>query len=275
MKNKDLLPPRADSFTLIELSIVLFIIGLIVGGVLVGKDLIRSAQVMGVWDEVQDIKTAINIFSLKYNCIPGDCNNAESFWGSDGSCPTTAANSTAKQETCNGNGDKKIGDWSGSSSVSGMRYEWYRLWQHLANAGLIKGQYSGTPGALGDYDCVSPSNCWVSKLEGGRYRIIYVDLAAGTSSLYPMLPGHYLSIGLPVGGSGNPIGAIFTPLDAFQLDTKYDDGKPGTGSIVSRKQGDAITPNCASSTTASTATYRTDLDTKECSLYIKVSIGSF
>ena len=93
---------KTSAFTLIELSIVLVIIGLIVGGVLVGQDLIVAAKNRALLSQVEEIDTAINTFRLKYNGLPGDLNNAESFWGSDASCPTTPTNTVPKEATCNG-----------------------------------------------------------------------------------------------------------------------------------------------------------------------------
>ena len=58
--------PKKYGFTLIELSIVIVIIGLIVGGVLVGRDLIRASQLRGLISEVEEFKTAANTFRLKY-----------------------------------------------------------------------------------------------------------------------------------------------------------------------------------------------------------------
>src|SRR5471030_1667850 len=61
-------------FTLIELSIVLVIIGLIVGGVLVGQDLIRAAEVRATIAQIEKYNTAVNTFRGKYNALPGDMN---------------------------------------------------------------------------------------------------------------------------------------------------------------------------------------------------------
>src|SRR6187549_3006919 len=59
-------------FTLIELSIVLVIIGLIVGGVLVGRDLIKAAQLRKQISQITDVNLGANTFKLKYNALPGD-----------------------------------------------------------------------------------------------------------------------------------------------------------------------------------------------------------
>jgi prepilin-type N-terminal cleavage/methylation domain-containing protein len=59
-------------FTLIELSIVLVIIGLIVGGVLVGQDLINASHVLAQVAQITKYNTAVNTFQLKYGYLPGD-----------------------------------------------------------------------------------------------------------------------------------------------------------------------------------------------------------
>src|ERR1700712_5355694 len=65
---------KTQGFTLIELSIVLVIIGLIVGGVLVGQDLIRAAEIRATISQIEKFNTAVNTFRGKYNAIPGDMN---------------------------------------------------------------------------------------------------------------------------------------------------------------------------------------------------------
>jgi prepilin-type N-terminal cleavage/methylation domain-containing protein len=82
--------PKASQqgFTLIELSIVLVIIGLIVGGVLVGQDLIRAAAVRGQISQIEKYQTAVNTFRTKYDGLPGDLSNAANFgFQPRGSCP--------------------------------------------------------------------------------------------------------------------------------------------------------------------------------------------
>ena len=83
-------------FTLVELSIVLVIIGLIVGGVLAGRDLIRAATLRAVIKEVKNYETVIHIFRDKYGYLPADMPNARDYWPA---CNDNGAN------PCNGDGD--------------------------------------------------------------------------------------------------------------------------------------------------------------------------
>ncbi len=64
-------------FTLIELSIVIVIIGLIVGGVMVGRDLIASAGIRSQISQIEKFNAAVNTFRTKYSGIPGDLKYTE------------------------------------------------------------------------------------------------------------------------------------------------------------------------------------------------------
>ena len=59
-------------FTLIELSIVLVIIGLIVGGIVVGRELIKVAELRAILAQKDKFTAAVNTFKIKYNALPGD-----------------------------------------------------------------------------------------------------------------------------------------------------------------------------------------------------------
>ncbi len=59
-------------FTLIELSIVLVIIGLIIGGILVGKDLIEAGRIRKQITQIEALQTSVMAFKLKYDGMPGD-----------------------------------------------------------------------------------------------------------------------------------------------------------------------------------------------------------
>src|SRR5437879_2899141 len=95
-----------QGFTLIELSIVLVIIGLIVGGVLVGQDLIKAAEIRATVAQIEKYNTAVNTFRNKYTGIPGDLLYATaSSFGIDDIGGTGAPCATAGAANCgDGNG---------------------------------------------------------------------------------------------------------------------------------------------------------------------------
>ena len=72
---------QRSGFTLIELSIVLVIIGLIIGGVMVGQQLVHAAQIRQQAKQFELITSAVNTFKTKYNCLPGDCPYATQLFG--------------------------------------------------------------------------------------------------------------------------------------------------------------------------------------------------
>ena len=71
----------ASGFTLVELSIVLVILGLLVGGVLTGQSLIHAAELRAVTTEHDKFVTAINTFRDKYMALPRRMSNAVRYWG--------------------------------------------------------------------------------------------------------------------------------------------------------------------------------------------------
>jgi len=69
---RDLSPKSTLGFTLIELSIVMVIIGLIIGGVLVGNDLIDAAKIRSQVTQLEKYNVAVATFRVKYGYLPGD-----------------------------------------------------------------------------------------------------------------------------------------------------------------------------------------------------------
>ena len=128
MNNCARISPSRSGFTLLELSIVLVIIGLLAGGILVGRDLIHAAELRSVVSDVDKFTAAANTFRLKYNCIPGDCTNATDYWGTDpGGCPDTPGNSVPKTATCNGTGNGRLADSSDVAINTGYACEALRF----------------------------------------------------------------------------------------------------------------------------------------------------
>ena len=235
-------------FTLVELSIVLVILGLLVGGVLAGQSLIHAAELRAISNEYTSYKVAIGAFREKYMGLPGDITNATAFWGTEGvgsghvegPCDISGAVDTA---TCNGDGNGIV-TGSGSAIIGLADYhENFRAWEQMANAGLIDGTYSGTsiyddPDA-GEIIHATPGvNTPRSRFSGAGWTIIAQPPANGSASYFAApYKGITLMFGGPRVGGPNlllPMG-VMKPEDAYSFDRKLDDGLPQSGSVMSMK----------------------------------------
>ncbi len=247
-------------FSLVELSIVLVILGLLVGGVLAGQSLIQASKLRSISTDFQRYTTAVYAFRDKYFALPGDMATATSFWGAaDGGdgllsdCgDTVVASGTA---TCNGNGDRQIP----SSPTNGI-YEQFRAWQHLANAGLVQGTYVGAPdaGPIGTIGRQIPA----SKLERAGYVVAY-------QALFYRQGGNLFKIaGKTATDTTGLNSGVLLPEEAWNLDTKMDDGLSDGGRLLAI---DREFTGCVTNATAYTATtygtYMLDSTTRACALF--------
>lgn len=117
-------------FTLVEIAIVLVIIGLLLGGVLKGQQIITNAKISNVEKEFNGVSVAIYNYQDRYRALPGDDKKAKARFGLTGSY--------------DGNGDWKIGGAFNSSTDTESRF----FWLHLRNAGLISGSTTSDDGGL-------------------------------------------------------------------------------------------------------------------------------
>jgi prepilin-type N-terminal cleavage/methylation domain-containing protein len=227
------------AFSLVELSIVLVILGLLIGGILSGQALIRAAELRSVSTEYARYATAVQTFRDKYFALPEDMSNATAFWNT-GTCPGTSAQPSTTSATCNGDGNGRV-DMNGPTNPT--RNEVFRFWQHLANAGLIEGQYSGVTGDSGGYFAGgSTNNMPRSKLSNAVWFTFSENNTAGTSN--GLFFAYDLHLDFLFGGyvaADWPWRAILKSEEAWNIDTKLDDGQPGRGRVLSRVGG-----NCTS-----------------------------
>lgn len=87
---------RQAGFTLIEISIVLVIIGLLLGGVLKGQELIENAKLKRMNNDFSGIASATYSYLDRYSAIPGDDVNAATRWtGAVSPATSTGALDTA------------------------------------------------------------------------------------------------------------------------------------------------------------------------------------
>ena len=244
--------PAIQGFTLVEMAIVLSIIGLLIGGVLTGSNLMRAAQLRRIETEKQRIVTAVRVFKSIYSALPGDMPNATSVWGALNPNPAVCKDIVGTDaRTCNGDGNYRLEETAGS-------WEPFRFWQQLANAGLWEGNY---PGEGTWYE--PGKNVAMAPLDGAGWWLWYVGTRVGeaaTNGWYDGVYGNVLSSAQVITpATYQPL----TPEEALNFDLKYDDGKPATGFIrVFAPAWSAL--ECADTLIVTTAVYKTSVEGKAC-----------
>lgn len=213
-----------SGYTLIEMSIVLVIIGLIVGCVMVGEDLIHAAKIQKQIKQLQDYELAFNTFAQKYNCIPGDCVAATSFWPS----------------AVNGNGNDIVDTADGGSYDSGESWsastEMQQFFIQLSLAGLIQGHFDGTGSVGGGLPPLS-LNTNATFIAGGSINFVasrFPDISSyrtGTNILWLVACPDRIP-GTDNMETWDDACLIFSPNDAFAIDNKIDDGRPLSGRML-------------------------------------------
>jgi prepilin-type N-terminal cleavage/methylation domain-containing protein len=204
-------PSTQRAFSLVELSIVLVILGLLIGGILSGQSLIRAAELRGGITQVTQYKTAVYSFRDKYLALPGDMTNAYSFW------TTTCA---ASAGLCNGDGNGKWVD---------IGRENFMTWKHLALAGLVEGNYTGAEtGGVGSNGVTIGTNVPLWKAGGGLNVRTYGGIINGRTAMNAIIAGKLYTPDPAYLDS-----SVLKAEDAWNMDTKTDDGKASTGSMHS------------------------------------------
>jgi prepilin-type N-terminal cleavage/methylation domain-containing protein len=193
---------QQSGFTLVEIAIVLVIIGLLLGGILKGQELINSAKVKTLANDFRVIPTYIYAYQDRYKALPGDHATAATQ-------VSGAANATTPAGT-QGNGVIN-GNWNTTTQTD----ESYLFWQHVRLANLASG-----PTAVGDASYV-PKNAMggdlgISSATGAQLQV------AGMSGTYQVC-------------SRGILGRFVK-----QLDTQMDDGQPCTGSMRAVTDGAAL-----------------------------------
>ena len=207
---------KQAGFTLIELAIVLVIIGLLLGGVLRGQELINSAKVKNMARDFQNVQVYIYGYQDKYKALPGD----------DHSANTHVAATNAANGTQNGVIE---GAWNTSTTGD----ESCAFWEDVRRAGLAPGSTTA--------NCVAGNTYQPRNSDGG---LIGVQSASTLGTITGMTGAYAIC-------SDAILGKF-----ALQLDTTLDDGDPSTGSVRAITSGTSgAGMNTAAVNAALNATY--------------------
>lgn len=215
MTNRQVVSFADRGFSLVELSIVLVIVGLLVAGAMAGRALLRSAELRAVISEVENYKVQIDNFVTQYEGLPGDISNASAFWSGEN----------------NGDNNGRIG------SVGTDNDEVFYAWRHLMLGRFIVGEYSGGTG-----DAVIGTNVPRSDyFANAGYSVVWDSAPGGwADALGRNFPGNVVVFATDVTSEDTLEGAVLAPEDAYSIDVKIDNEQPDYGKVLA-ENGDGVT----------------------------------
>ncbi|MBK1664365.1 prepilin-type cleavage/methylation domain-containing protein [Rhodospirillum rubrum] len=187
-------------FTLIEMSVVLVLVGLLLGGVLKGQQLIESTRLKMTISQWEATRTAVSAFEDRFGALPGDFDEAATF----------LANGVA-----DGDGNGVIGT-AGLTMGAAPAAESGLAWVHLAYGNFLAGVRLGT--AADGSDSTMPA-----RLSGESLAIIHGRFGRTAAT------GHWLRLQDTLRG---PTRAALSGAQAREIDIRYDDGNADSGYIV-------------------------------------------
>ncbi len=216
-------PQSNRGFSIAELSVVLVILGLLAGGVLSGRHLIRAAEVRSVAEDLERYATATYAFEDKYLALPGDMDNATTYWGKDMAvCPGDSGGAKVPG-TCNGDGNQAV-------------HETWQFWKQLALAGLIPGSYTGKFDPT--YSHGNPGkNAPASRIRKAVFSVFSWDNTGNAADPYNFAVDYGNHFGFWVGSTLQAV----SPQEIWNIDTKIDDGLPARGKLINIFYADCTT----------------------------------
>jgi prepilin-type N-terminal cleavage/methylation domain-containing protein len=193
---------RQSGFTLVEIAIVLVIIGLLLGGILKGQELINSARVRNLADTASGVQAAYFGFLDRYRRVPGDWDQASATTA----IGTAVTNPTLPDANLN-NG--RIDNPSGANAWK----EPNAMWEQLAKAGFVQGSYAGTNAVPTQSNGLAPLNAFNAPMVVGRTDEYQVDAGSPSTRLH-LITGRFIPVKV-----------------MRELDVKVDDSWPQTGTL--------------------------------------------
>lgn len=248
---------KKSAFSLIELSIVLIIIGLLIAGITGGASLIKSSELRSIMGEARGFAVSVNSFFTQYDQYPGD-----------------ASTNVGSSSNSLGDRDNKIEFVNDATTKVA---EGIDAWYDLKDIGAIDLALTlsgsmNAPGAL-----VPVTNIPGSKIKGAGWVFDYntaqlqnVVVLTGTTDTWTS-PKDLINNSSPTGTADNLSSGIISAPDALSIDSKIDDGKANSGNVLAVNQLTSPTTDQCSST----ATYTVANGArKNCVLTFRVDVSS-
>lgn len=189
-------------FTLVELAIALMVIGLLIGGVLKGQELIENARVTAFAKQIKEFDTAVMIFRNTYGAFPGDIKR-----------PNRIPNCTEEICIIGGNGNGRISMLPSPDNI----IETYNFFPHLTKAGMLQGPPGGTEAQMETRESLSS----YERIISDEQDIFFPKLTIG----YIQGFANYSS------AAGDTYYPLTTTAQMARIDAKMDDGMPYNGSV--------------------------------------------
>lgn len=175
---------QQSGFTLVEIAIVLVIIGLLLGGVLKGQELINSAKVKNMINDFRTVSSLVYSYQDRFKSLPGDQNITalESAFGANATSGVVAC--TGGSPTCINGNARLDGDWNSTTLAvaTGQNHETFVFWQHVRLANLATGATSvndanfppknadgGAVGVESGLDVNGVAAPWITGMRGSFY----------------------------------------------------------------------------------------------------------
>lgn len=243
-------------FTLVELAIVMIIIGLLIGGILKGQELIGNARVSSSIAQIKAIEVGINTFRDKYSGYPGDILNP----------PAQVPNCTAAlAPTCAqvGNGNSRIGAAGAGQAIATAANENSAAFAQMTAADML----SGVDPTIATGTASAANVNLISSNISGTYKLLYDAGSTPTGALGPIAAGHYARWDSTTTAASAATTTNLNPSQAARVDRKLDDGSAISGAVVALGTGGTAVGNCASVA----GVYNEADSSIGCGLYIRVN----
>lgn len=256
---------KKSAFSLIELSIVLIIIGLLIAGITGGASLIKSSELRSIMGEARGYAVSVNSFFTQYDQYPGDAsvnvgnNSLATYAVGDRDNKIEFLNDAASPVT------EGIDAWFDLKDIGAIDMVLTALVHTTTTTGSLHSPVALTMG-LGAPGSKIKGAGWVFDFNTSSLQNVVV--LTGNTDAYAATTAFTMVNGNVASGVGNASKEIITAGDALAIDSKIDDGKADTGNVAAVNQLSATLCSSGASYVVTAGS------TKVCALSFRVDVSS-